>query len=61
MDASVDTDDALHATPPSPEETLALSRELVARSRSRLREIDRRLSNESGTEVPPPNGSDATV
>ena len=61
MDAPVDTDDTLSLSAPSPEETLALTRELVARSRSTLREVDRRLSGDAGTEVPRPNGSDATV
>ena len=57
----MDTDGTPPMRTPSPEETLALTRELVAKSRSRLRDIDRRLSKDSGAEVPPPNGSDATV
>ena len=57
----MDTNHAPQTSMPSPEETLALTRELVARSRSRLRDIDRRLSERSGAEAPPPNGDDATV
>ncbi len=57
----MDTDGTSPARPPSPEETLALTRELLARSRSTLREVDRRLSGGSGPEASPPNGSAATV
>ncbi len=46
---------------PSPEQTLALTRELLARSRARLRDIDRRLSERAGAEATRPSGSDATV
>ncbi len=46
---------------PSPEETLTRTRELVARSRSRLRELDRRLSRDVGTETPAGNGSTGTA
>ena len=53
--------DADRPSQPSPEETLALTRELLARSRARLREIDRRLAKDASAEAPPPSGSDATA
>jgi len=55
----VNTDDRLQTDRPSPEATLALTRELVARSRARLRELDRRLAKASDAEASPPDGGDA--
>ena len=57
----MDTAELRSPSTPSPEETLALTRELLTRSRSTLREVDRRLSGDSGPEASPPNGSDGTV
>ena len=55
----MDHDGAPRMSTPSPEETLALTRELLTRSRSRLREIDRRLSNEPGAPDTARRGNDA--